>query len=205
MYGKNFTQGNKNQARWRRWSGTNHASRRFKQYRLPISIKSSYKTALRHRHAIQHLQQRFFIGIMAVYERKAGLDFCRSISQSKSRVNTKVASGANRSRIVAKQSKLVWPHLAITRPYQRIGNNCKQLASWILCKMAESRVIKKLPSPCGGLIDPSISPHYGQIALLIYPCYGLIKGCFDAFLSPYCGHLLDIPLYTTLIGGITND
>ena len=205
MYGKNFTQGNKTDARWRRRSDTNHASRRFKQYRLPFPIKSSNKAALRPSHAIQHLQQRFFIGIMAVHERKAGLDFCRSISQSKSRVSTKVASGANRSRIVAKQSKLVWPHLAITRPYQRIRNNCKQLASWILCKMAESRFAKKLSSPCGGLINPSISPYYGQIAMAIYPCCGLIKACFDAFLSPCCGHLLDIPLYTTLIGGITND
>ena len=205
MYGTNFTQGNKTEARWRRRSGTNHASRRFKQYCLPISIKSSNKIALRPRHAIQHLQQRFFIGIMAVHERKAGLDFCRSISQSQSRVNKKVASGANSTGTTAKQSKLVWLNLVSARQHQRIRNNCKQLASWILCKMAESRFAKKLSSPCGGLINPSISPYYGQIAMAIYPCYGLINGCFDAFLSPCCGHLLDIPLYTTLIGGITND
>jgi hypothetical protein len=74
------------------------------------------------------------------------------------------------------------------------------LAAWLLCKVAESRLFKKLSSPCGGLIDPSISPYCGQIALLIYPCGGLIKGCFDTFLSPYCGHLLDIPLHTALIG-----
>jgi hypothetical protein len=74
------------------------------------------------------------------------------------------------------------------------------LASRFICKVAENRFIKKLSSPCGGLIDPSISPYCGQIALLIYPCGGLIKGCFDTFLSPYCGHLLDIPLHTALIG-----
>ena len=199
MYGTNFTQENKTEARWRRRSDTNHASRRFKQYRLPISIKSSNKTALRPRYAIQHLQQRFFIGIMAVHERKAGLDFCRSISQSQNRVNKKVASGANSTRTTAKQSKLVWLNLVSARQHQRIRNNCKQLASWILCKMAESRFAKKLSSPCGGLINPSISPYYGQIAMAVYPCCGLIKGCFDAFLSSYCGHLLVLPLYTALI------
>lgn len=200
MYDKNFTQGNKTQARWRRWSSFNHASRCFKQRCLPISIKSSNKAALRPRHAIQHLQQRCSIGIMALHERKAGLDFCRSVGQSQSRINKKVASGANSTGTNAKQSKLVWLNLVSSRRYQRAGNYFKQLASWFLCKVAKSTLIKKLFSPCGGLIEPSISLYYGQIAMVIYPCYGLIKGCFDTFLSPYCGHLLDIPLYTALMG-----
>lgn len=196
MYGENHTQGNKAQARWWRRSGVNSASRRFKQSSLPNSIRTSNKVAVRHRYAIQHLQQRCSIGILATHERKAGLDFCRSISQSQSRINRKVASVANSTGATPKQSKLVWLNLVSSRQYQRARNYSQQLAAWFLCKMAESRLIKKLSSPCGGLIDPSISPYYGQIALLIYPCGGLIKRCFDTFLSPYCGHLLVIPLYT---------
>jgi hypothetical protein len=64
--------------------------------------------------------------------------------------------------------------------------------------MAQSKLIEKLSSPCGGLIDPSISPYYGYMAMVISPHYGLIKACFATFLSPSYGHLLDIPLYTAV-------
>ena len=196
MYGKPHTKGNQTQARRWQWGHFSYASRRFKQSSLPFPISASDKASLRHYYAIQHLQQRGFAGFIPVYERKARVDFCRSVSQSKSRVNRKILNRANRTRIATKQGKLVWINLAITRQHQRVGDYCKQLASWFLCKVENNSFAKKLSSPCGGLIDPSISPYYGQITMAIYPCYGLIKGCFDTFLSPYCGHLLDIPLYT---------
>lgn len=68
--------------------------------------------------------------------------------------------------------------------------------------MAKNKLVKKLSSPCGGLINLTISPYYGLIAMVISPCGGLIMGHFDTFLSPYYGHLLDIPLYTALIGSV---
>lgn len=198
MYGQDTLKGNKTQARWRRRSGINHASRCLKQCCLPLFIKQSNKTSVRPHNAIQHLQQRCFIGLMALHERKAGVDFCRSVSESKGGVNREVASGANRTGIVAKQSKLVWLNLVGSRQSKGIGNYFEQLASWCLCKVAENRLIKKLSSPCGGLIDPSISPYCGQIAMGISPYCGLIKACFATLLSPPHGHLLDIPLYTAV-------
>lgn len=52
MYGENLTQGNKTQARWRRWSSVNRASRRFKQLSLPTlsgrAIKLLYDIAMQY-------------------------------------------------------------------------------------------------------------------------------------------------------------
>ncbi len=200
MYGENLTQGNKAQARRGRRSGANRASRRFKQHSLSHAIRTSNKAAVRPCDAIQHLQQRFITSLVSIHERKARLDFCRSISQSESGVNRQVADCANSTGIATKQSKLVWLNLASYRQYQRLRDYCQRVASWFLCKMAKNRLTKKLSSPCGGLIDPSISPYCGLIVMAISPYCGLIKGCFDTFLSPYCGHLLVIPLYTALIG-----
>jgi hypothetical protein len=59
---------------------------------------------------------------------------------------------------------------------------------------------KKLSSPYIGYIDPLIYPYIGQMTMAIYPYIGLIRGVFSSFPYPYIGHLLDIPLYTALIG-----
>lgn len=200
MYGKNLTQRDKAKARRRRWSRSNRAPLRLKQRSLYQPIRQGNKAALRRCYAIQHIQQRGIASIMALHERKARVDFCRPISQSKSGANRQIADCANSTGIIAKQSKLVWLNLACSRQHQRIRDFRARLASWFLCKMETCGLAKKLSSPCGGQIDPSIYPYCGQMAMAIYPCYGLIKGCFGTFLSPYCGHLLDIPLYTALIG-----
>ena len=195
MYGKNLTEEHQTKARRWWWGSLNLATRRFKQRSLYLTVRHGNKIALRHRHAIQHIQQRGFDCIFPTYERKERLDICRSASQSKSRVNRPNVAYTNGSRIIAKQGELVWPDMVISRRHKRLGNKFKQLASRSICKVAEKSPIKKCSSPCGGLIDPLISPHCGLIGMVISPWGGLIRGVFDTFLSPYSGHHLDIPLY----------
>ena len=209
MYGKNFTQGNKAQARrWRR-SGINSSSRRFKQYSLPNTIRTSNKTAVRHRYAIQHLQQRRSIGFMALHERKAWVDILRFTSKSENRITGARIDSANSTGATTKQSELVRPHMVSTRQNSRAGSKRFSLASWNICKVAitnnsgetqSSSKYEKLSCPYIGYIDPPIYPYIGQMAIAIYPYIGLIRGLFQGFPYPYIGHLLDIPLYTALIG-----
>jgi hypothetical protein len=194
MYGQALTQADQTEAGWSWWRGINSASCCFKQQCLYQLITPSNKASLRRCYAIQHIQQRSFVGLMATHEGKTGLDFCRSISQSKGRTNRKVSAYANSSRLTSKQSKLVWFNLVITRQYYWLRNICKSVASWSLSKME----IKKRSSPCGGHIDPSISPCYGQMTMAISPCGGSIRGVFSTFLYPCGGHLLDIPLYRSV-------
>lgn len=209
MYGKNLTQGNQTKARWRRWSCTNRASLRFKQRGLSHTIRQGNKTALRHCYAIQHLQQRSITSFMALHERKARVDIFRFASKSKSGIIGARINSANSARAIAKQGKLVRSHMVSVRQNQRLGGECCSLAAWDLCKMAADNTTiktqspfkyKKLSSPYIGHIDPLIYPYIGQMTMAIYPYIGLIRGVFNAFPYPYIGHLLDIPLYTALIG-----
>ncbi|OIQ92419.1 hypothetical protein GALL_256400 [mine drainage metagenome] len=209
MYGKNLTQGNKTKAGWRRWSRANSASRRFKQRSLPHTIRSSNKTPIRHRYAIQHVQQRSITSLMATHERKAWVVIFRLTSKSKGGVIGARIDCANSPRASTKQSKLVWPHMVSVRQNKRLRGECYSLASWDLCKMEtcntttktqSPRKHKKLSSPYIGQIDHFIYPYLGQMTMAIYPYIGLIGGVFHGFPYPYIGHLLDIPLYTALIG-----
>lgn len=206
MYGENLTQGTETQAR-RRWrSDINRPPRRFKQRGLYQPITQGNKTALRRCYAIQHIQQRVFTGFLASYEPEKRLDICRSASKSKSRIVGSRFDRPNSPRAVAKQSMLVWSDLACSRQYNWLRDKCGSLASRSLCKVATKIAsLKKSLSPCCGHIDHSIYPCGGQIALAIYPCYGLIRGVFDTFLYPPYGHLLDIPLYIAIAGGIKHD
>lgn len=209
MYGKNLTQGNKTKAGWRRWSGVNRASRCFKQHSLPHAIRPSNKAAVRHCNAIQHLQQRGITSFMATHERKARVDFIGRTSKSEGGIIGARANSPNRSGAATKQSQLVRPHMVSAGQNKRLRDKCYSLAAWDLCKMAthntttktqSTRKHKKLSSPYIGHIDPFIYPYIGQITMAIYPYIGLIRGVFSAFPYPYIGHLLDIPLYTALIG-----
>ena len=209
MYGQNLTEGNKTQARWRRWSCANRASRRFKQLSLPNAIRTSNKAAVRHRYAIQHLQQRGIVGLMAIYERETWLDIFRFTSKSKEGVVGARINSANCARAITKQSKLVWHHMVSTRRDSRLRYKRSSLASWNLCKVATNKIAtktqssiinKKLSSPYIGYIDPFIYPYTGQMTTAIYPYIRLIRVVFHSFPYPYIGHLLDIPLYTALIG-----
>lgn len=209
MYGKNPTQGNKAQARWRRWSCANHASRCFKQHSLSNTIRTSNKAAVRHCNAIQHLQQRSLASLVAVHERKAGLVIFRFTSKSEGGVIRARIDSANSTGATTKQSKLVRPHMVSTRQDQRLRGERDSLASWDLCEMATDNTTiktqspskhKKLSSPYIGHIDHLIYPYIGQMTMAIYPYIGLIRGVFNGFPYPYIGHLLDIPLYTALIG-----
>ena len=209
MYGENLTQGNKAQTRWRWRSGINRASRCFKQLRLPNAIRESNKASVRHRYAIQHLQQRCFISLLALHERKARVDIFRLTSKSKDGVIGARIDSANSTRSITKQSKLVWDHMVSTRQDSGLRDKRSTLASGDLCKVATHNITAKKKSPilyknlsCPyiGYIDPLIYPYIGQMAIAIYPYIGLIKGVFDAFPYPYIGHLLDIPLHTALIG-----
>ena len=209
MYGENLTQRNKTQARrWRR-SGINCAPRRFKQSSLYFTIWPSNKVAVRHRNAIQHLQQRCSIGFMALHERKARLDFFRLISKSENGIIGASVDSANSSGSTAKQSELVWPHVVSARQDSRAGSKRCSMASWNIYKVATKDChdqtqsafkYKKLSCPYIGYIDPLIYPYIGQMAMAIYPYIGLIRGVFHGFPYPYIGHLLVLPLYTALIG-----
>lgn len=209
MYGKNLTQRNKTQARWRRWSCINRASLRFKQRGLSHTIRQGNKTALRHCYAIQHLQQRSITSFMALHERKARVDIFRRASQSEGGIVRARINSTNSTRATTKQSELVRYYMAGTRQHQRLRDKCCSLAAWDLCKVAADNTTiktqspfkyKKLSSPYIGHIDPLIYPYIGQMTMAIYPYIGLIRGVFNAFPYPYIGHLLDIPLYTALIG-----
>jgi hypothetical protein len=208
MYGENLTQGNKAQARWRRWSCADSAARRLKQRCLPNAIRKSNKAAIRHCNAIQHLQQRGIVSFMAVHERKAWLDIFRFTSKSESGITGARIDSANRTRATTKQSKLVWSHMVSARQNQRLRNKCYSLASWNLCEMAADNTTtktqstskhKNLSCPYIGHIDPLIYPYIGQMTIAIYPYIGLIRGVFQGFPYPYIGHLLDIPLYTWFV------
>lgn len=194
MYGENFTQRDKTQAGWCWWSGFNRTTRRFKQRSLYQAIKQGGKIAVRRCYAIQLSKQRGAVSIISTYARKTRVDFCRPVSKSQGRIDGKEISRSNGARAFTEQSKLVWPNMVGARQYQRVRNYCKRMAPWCLSSLAKNNPIKKLSSPCGGLIDPSISPYYGLTTIAVSPCGGLIKGCFDTFLSPCGGLLLDIPL-----------
>ena len=209
MYAQNLTQGNQIQARWGRWSCINRTSRRFKQRSLPHTIRTSNKAAVRHCNAIQHVQQRGIVVLMATHEPKAWLDFFRFTSESKDGVVRARTDSSNSTGTTTKQSKLVWAHMVSTRQDSGLRNKRSALASWDLCKVAthfsepqtqSPNLYKNLSCPYTGYIDPLIYPYIGQMAIAIYPYIGLIRGVLDAFPYPYIGHLLDIPLYTALIG-----
>lgn len=209
MYGKDLTQRNKTQARrWRR-SRSNCASLRFKQRGLHHTIRASNKAAVRHCYAIQHLQQRGITSFMALHERKARVDIFRLASKSEGGVIGARIDSANSTGATTKQGKLVWPYMASIRQNQWLRDKCYSLASWSLCEVAADNNTsktqstskhKKLSSPYIGHIDPLIYPYIGQMAMAIYPYIGLIKGVFHGLPYPYIGHLLDIPLYTAMIG-----
>ena len=221
MYGKNFTQGNKAQARrWRR-SGINSSSRRFKQYSLPNTIRTSNKTAVRHRYAIQHLQQRRSIGFMALHERKAELDFFRATQQSQKRANKSRPDSRNGERQKTKYGKLVWAYLVSFRPFKWVGSKCYLLASWSLRKMdsttnskgkeeAASSIIKRevLRSVKTEKITLSVRRMYRPIFISVLRINSIVSisvrriylSIYLCFPYPYYGHLLVLPLYTALFG-----
>lgn len=195
MYGETFCKRDKAKAGRCKWSDFSNSPCCIELPSLSQPFRQSDKTSLRYCYAIQHSQQRDLLSIVSTHEREKGMDVCGSASQSKSRADYERIPGSNSSRIVAQQSKLVRHYMVGSGQYQRLGDSIARLAKRCIYALAKSVTRKKLSSPCGGLIEPPISPCGGQLNHAISPWRGLIRGCLDTFLSPYCGHLLVIPLY----------
>lgn len=225
MYGKDLLEGSEAQTGWRWRGGVNRASRSFKQPCLPFSVWHCNKAVVRHCNAIQHLQQRGIACFMALYERKARLEFFRYISKGEISTYRQNVNSSNCSRAASKQSKLVRLNVVGYRQYFRVGNRCESLASWRLCKVEAYRARAKATASTSnnegkalrkaekgkGALKTQLSVHRISEAcfisvqrirgILCLSVYRIYVSYFPSFPYPYIEHLLDIPLYTAFVKG----
>lgn len=123
------------EARWSQRRCHGRAALRFEQSCLYDPFGQGCEAAVGHCHAVQHPQQWRVVGLLALHEREARVDFIRCVGQGKGgtarpRPNCEDCSGPP-----TKQSKLVWPHLVGTRHHRRVGNICPGLAEGSLCTL----------------------------------------------------------------------
>ena len=135
-HGKTLTKKHQAETRRCQWGSVAGASRRFKQSGLYQPVRTGNKAALRRCYAIQPQQQRGAIGLMALHEREARLDFICSAQQSHSRTQRPLLAGANTSGNAPQQGKLVRPDLVRTRQHYRAGNIGTGMAERLLCSLA---------------------------------------------------------------------
>lgn len=224
MYGKDLNQGHKEKARRGERSHFGSPSHRFKQSSLYFAIRQCNKTALRHRYAIQHLQQRLFIVVLEVHEREKRLDFFGCFNQSKSAITGQAIDSSDSTGTKTKQSELVWHNLVLFGQYQWLRDKCQPVASWCLCQMAtirsgEQKKATTTRDKRKALQKAQASKRPIKTQLSVHrisrPCFisvhrirdmlclsvhRIYVSYFSSFPYPYIGHLLDIPLHTALIG-----
>lgn len=184
------------EARWSWWCGYGYPALCPEQRCLQKPEWQIGKTTIRHRHAVQHLQQRRFAVLVPPYARTPWLDFCGSPKRRKVRANRASAYRANRARAATKQGELVWAYMACIGQHQWLGNIHAVMAKRCICPLEATRLKNTSSCPYGGLIAPRISPYSGHDVCAVSPYSGLIWAPIWHSLSPYSGHLLVIPLHT---------
>ncbi len=139
MYEKAILKGNQAKAGRLQWRCPADTSLCLEQSGLLNPFGAGNKTALRRRHAIQHLQQWRAPGLMAAHEREARVDFGRCSQQSKGGINRTLLAGANGSGAATKQGELVWTDLVRTRQHQRAGDFGASMAERCVCALEATR------------------------------------------------------------------
>jgi len=107
----------------------------FKQRGIQDPIQQCDKASNRYSSAIQHVQQRSAIGLLAVHERKPWVEIVRLAIESQKRAVGERAFNPNRSGSATKQSKLVRSGMVGIRQHYWYGNKSPKLATRSLRKM----------------------------------------------------------------------
>jgi hypothetical protein len=160
MYGKAQFEAHQAEAGWRWWCDPRHSPLRPKQRSVPNPKRESRKAPLRRCHAIQHPQQRRIAGLLALYERKKGLDLKRCPEQGQKGAYRSCLDGRDREGAASKQSELVWLDLVCLGRHSGAGNRNQLLAERGVFAMAAGGIaeIRAYPSTCshkGSLLRPA--------------------------------------------------